>query len=252
MSDMKLNERATSGAVITQTGDDWRMEIPAGTRGTYRLAQLDDYTRLPCRRFPNAAPQTVNLRLRVSATDLPGTWGFGLWNDPFGLSLGFGGTAGRLPTLPQAVWFFYGSKENYLSFRDDLPANGFFAGTFRSPAIPSLLLAPAALTLPLLPIRPISRWMRRLTSKIIHQSSVPVQVDVKKWHEYKIDWQRDGCNFFVDGKSILETPISPRGQLGLVIWIDNQYAAWGPDGRAGWGVLENPKAWMEVEGLKIS
>jgi hypothetical protein len=220
MSDMNLNERATSGAVITQTGDDWRMEIPAGTRGTYRLAQLDDYTRL--------------------------------WNDPFGLSFGFGGTAGRLPTLPQAAWFFYGSTENYLSFRDDLPANRFFAGTFRSPSIPSLLLAPSALTLPLLPIRPISRWMRRLTSKIIHQSSVPVQVDVTKWHDYKISWRRDGCSFFMDGQPILETPISPRGPLGLVIWIDNQYAAWGPDGRAGWGVLENPKAWMEIEELEIS
>jgi hypothetical protein len=282
------------------------MEIPAGPRGTYRLAQYDDYTHLSRDRFPHVPPLTlrqaqgnaISLRARVSAADLPGTWGFGLWNDPFGLSLGFGGTASRLPALPQAAWFFYGSKENHLSLRggsssserseerietrrhrtrrvgnpladreiasgnpqkagagdrprNDTPANGFFAGTFRSPSIPSLLLAPAALTLPLLPIRPISRWLRRLTSKIILQSGIPVEVDVTKWHEYKIEWQRDGCSFFVDGQSILVTPISPRGRLGLVIWIDNQYAFWRPDGRAGWGTLENPKAWMEIEGLDI-
>jgi hypothetical protein len=244
----KLNPR---GEVVA-TSDGWRLEIPAGARGTYRLSQLDDYAALRRDRFPHVPPLTINLRARVSAADLPGTWGFGVWNDPFGLSLGFGGNSGRLPALPQAAWFFYGSIENYLSFRDDLPANGFFAGTFRSPAIPSLLLAPAALALPFLPFRPISRWMRRLASKLILQGGVPVEANVKEWHDYKISWQRDGCSFFVDGQSILETPISPRGRLGLVIWIDNQYAFWRPDGRLGWGMLENPKAWMEIEGLEIS
>ncbi len=258
--------KLTPHGKITEIADRWLMEIPNGARGTYRLAQYDDYTHLRRDQFPHVPPLTlppsgtvrqaqgnaVSLRARVSAADLPGTWGFGLWNDPFGLSLGFGGTASRLPALPQAAWFFYGSKENHLSFRDDLPANGFFAGTFRSPAIPSLLLAPAALTLPLLPIRPLSRWMRKITSKIILQSAVPVEVDVTKWHEYKIEWRCNGCSFFVDGQPILETPISPRGQLGLVIWIDNQYAAWTSDGRAGWGTLANPAAWMEIEGLEIS
>jgi hypothetical protein len=242
--------KLTPHGKITDIANRWLMEIPAGPRGTYRLAQYDDYDYLHRDRFPHVPPLTVSLRARVSTTDLPGTWGFGLWNDPFGLSIGFGRTAGRLPALPQAAWFFNGSKDNYLSFRDDLPANGFFAGTFRSPDIPSPFLAPAALALPLLPIRPVSRWIRRMTSKIILQNGVPVQANVTKWHEYKISWRREGCSFFVDGQSILETSISPRGRLGLVIWIDNQYAFWRPNGRVGWGTLENPKAWMEIEGLK--
>jgi hypothetical protein len=48
----------------------------------------------------------------------------------------------------------------------------------------------------------------------------------------------------------METSVSPRPPLGLVIWIDNQYAAWHPDGKIGFGVLENTEpAWLEIEDL---
>jgi len=60
----------------------------------------------------HAPPCTFSLHARLSGTDLPGTWGFGLWNDPFGLSLGFGGQAARLPALPQAAWFMHASPPN--------------------------------------------------------------------------------------------------------------------------------------------
>jgi len=243
-------ELAHRGAV-RRTGNGWRMEIPAGARGTYRLAQLDDYSRRPRCFFPHAPPLTVSLRLRVSASDLPGTWGFGLWNDPFGLSLGFGGSPVRLPALPQAAWFFYGSPENSLSFQEDAPANGFFAGTFASPPLPSLVLAPAVLALPLLTIRPLSRWLHRLAGKFIHQDGAPVREAGSSWHEYKIQWQSCLCRFSVDDVLLLETPLAPSAPLGLVIWIDNQYAAWGPDRRPGYGTLGNPAAWLEITGLSV-
>ncbi len=57
----------------------------------------------------------------------PGTWGFGLWNDPFGLSFGFGGKSVSSARVAECVWFFGASKENYLSFKDDKPANSFFS-----------------------------------------------------------------------------------------------------------------------------
>jgi hypothetical protein len=42
------------------------------------------------------------------------------------------------------------------------------------------------------------------------------------------------------------------GPLGLVIWIDNQYAAWRPDGTLRMGVLANPHpAWMEISELEV-
>ena len=94
-----------------------RLNLPAGDATSYRLAQLDDYAHLPRGRFPHHA-LTLSLLARTSAASLPGTWGFGFWNHPFGLSLGFGGNPFSLPALPNAVWFFGASAENYLSFKD--------------------------------------------------------------------------------------------------------------------------------------
>ncbi len=246
-----LMPRRTAGAGVTPIPGGWRFEMPAGRRGTYRLAQLDDYAALTRRRLPWSAPLTVSLRARLSASDLPGTWGFGLWNDPFGLSIGFGGTAGRLPNLPQAAWFFHGSSENYLSLRDDLPARGFFAGALRSPRLPSLVLAPGLLALPFLALRPVSRRLRRLGARIVGEAAAPMLVDVTNWHQYTFTWLREGVQFKVDSQLLLETPISPRGPLGLVLWIDNQYAAWAPDGGLRYGTLANPPAWMEISNLEV-
>jgi len=237
--------------VVCRISNGWRMEIPAGARGTYRLAQLDDYSHRPRRFFPHVPPLTVSLRARVSASDLPGTWGFGLWNDPFGLSLGFGGSPVRLPALPQAAWFFYGSPENYLSFQEKVPANGFFAGTFASPHFPTLVLAPTALALPMLAICPLSRWLHRLAGKLIHQDGAPLRVDAAPWHAYKIEWQSSLCRFCVDDVIVLETHLAPSAPLGLVFWIDNQYAAWDPDRRPGYGTLKNPAAWLEIATLSV-
>jgi hypothetical protein len=247
-----LRPRHTHAASVTPNPDGgWRLSIPAGPRGVYRLAQLDDYSRLPRRRFPYAPTLVLTLRARVSAPDLPGTWGFGLWNDPFGLAVGFGGTAWRFPALPQAAWFFHASPPNHLALSDDIPGSGFFAGTFRSPRLVTLLLAPAALGLPLLAIRPLSRLMRRVAARVARQGGASIPDDVTEWHTYRIEWEINSCRFLLDDRLVLDTPHFPRAPLALVIWIDNQYAAWAPDGRLAWGTLENPDAWLEIDSLAI-
>jgi hypothetical protein len=252
--------RQAGGATLARTTAGWRLGLPAGPAHAYRLAQLDDYARTARSRLKHGPPWTFTLQARVSKVDLPGTWGFGLWNDPFGLSLGFGGgKPGRLPTLPQTAWFMHASKPNWLSLRDEpspgsgqaIPANGFFAGTFRSPHLPSLLFAPGLLAIPFLGIKPISRLLRRLAGRIIHQDGASVDLDVTRWHAYSIQWLREGCTFCVDGDTVLHTSCAPRPPLGLVLWIDNQYAAWTPEGKLGYGTLENPAAWLEIENLSI-
>jgi hypothetical protein len=247
-----LSVRQAHAGKVTPTPNGWRLSIPGGQKGGYRLAQLDDYGALPRRKFCWHPPLTFSLRARVSAANLPGTWGFGLWNDPFGLSLGFGGTPGRLPALPQAAWFFHASSENYLALRNDLPARGFFAGTFHSPRPPSILLAPGLLALPGLALRPASRLLRRLASGFVQQDGAAVQIEVTGWHTYRLHWQKAQVDFQVDDRPILQTRLSPPSPLGLVIWIDNQYAAWGPDGQLGYGSLENPEAFLEIEAMKLS
>ncbi|OGO28824.1 MAG: hypothetical protein A2W33_10195 [Chloroflexi bacterium RBG_16_52_11] len=248
----KLNPNLTIGAKAERRGSDaWHLEIPAGSASRYRLAQLDDYHKLPRKGFPWSPPLRLQLLARASHQQIPGTWGFGLWNDPFNVKLGFG-SARRIPALPNAAWFFFASPPNYLSLRDDLPTHGCLAATFSSTAIPAILLALAALAAPLLAIPPPARFLRRMARRFVRQSSSSVSVDPMEWHSYGLAWESDRVRFSLDGQVLLETPIVPVGRLGLVIWVDNQYLALPPDGRFRSGTLENPDpVWIEGEQLSI-
>jgi hypothetical protein len=298
MAYTKLITRATPGARVEQISQNthdqaYRLSIPAGKADRYRLAQLDDYAQTPRSKFPLRYPLSFGLSARVSSNSIPGTWGFGLWNDPFGLSLGFGGNPFRLPTLPNAVWFFGASKESYLSFSDnarpersaaktkggkqtnsqsakqaletnrastadftknapssaqrDIPANGFLAQTFRSPRFHRSLI-PAGLALPF-----SRRKSRQLLGEVIGEDGIALSLDVTQWHRYRIDWRESGVSFEIDEIQVFESPVSPYPPLGSVIWIDNQFAAFTPEGKIGFGVLENPEpAWLEIKDIDVT
>jgi hypothetical protein len=255
--EFELLPRTAGGGTLNRTKGGWRLEIPAGLSRSYRLAQIDDYAHKSRNSLSHLPPLTFGVQARVSSADLPGTWGFGLWNDPFGLSLGFGGQTARLPALPQTAWFMHASPPNWLSFQGDpfpgsgqaVPANGFFAGSMRSPSFPSFLFLPGLLAIPLFAFSPISRLLRRLARRIIRQDGARVLLDVTQWHQYSLHWSSESCTFSVDGNEILSTGCVPCPALGLVIWIDNQYAAWTPSGHLAYGMLENPAAWMEIRDL---
>ena len=274
MAYTKLIPRFTPGANVEEFSHEdsrkaYRLSIPSGSAGKYRLAQLDDYTNIPRNLFPLGSPTKLTLSARTSSNAIPGTWGFGLWNDPFGLSLGFGGNPFRLPTLPNAVWFFGASKESYLSFKAassapakdggsahyspdafrerEVAANGFLAQTFRSPKFHPLLM-PAGMALPF-----SRKTTRRLMGKVVGEAGVRLSLDVTQWHRYELDWREDRVSFEVDDAQVLESSVSPNPPLGLVIWIDNQYAAFTPEGKIGFGVLENPEpAWLEIKEIDVT
>jgi hypothetical protein len=192
----------------------------------------------------------MRLQARASAKQLPGTWGFGFWNDPFGMNLGYGG-ARLLPALPDAAWFFFATEPNYLSFRDDLPATGALAAVFRASNVPLWMLAPLGIAAPLLVIRWFSRMARRFVSALVTEDSAAHDLDSTTWHAFELNWGQDQVHFLVDGETVKQTRISPRGPLGLVLWIDNQYAAWRPDGRLNYGTLETGPGWIEIRDLNI-
>ena len=257
--------RFTPGASATPLeAGAWRLEIPPGPQEKYCLAQLDDYANLPRKSFRWQPPLTLRLRARVSSPNIPGTWGFGLWNDPFSLSLGFGGGTRRFPALPNAAWFFFASPENYLSFRSDKPAQGFLAQSFCSPHIPALILALGGLGLPLMAWPWMARKLRSLLSQVIQEDSFSLSAetfqdsklleglkDVTQWHNYTLKWELNQTTFQVDDH-IFRTPITPNGPLGLVIWIDNQYAAFPPTGRLSYGTLSNPQTeWLEIADFQL-
>ena len=247
-----LRPNFTRGARVEHSSPDvWRLEIPAGPAGRYRLAQLDDYGRLPRRAFRWQLPLELALQARVSQALPPGTWGMGLWNDPFGMAILSGAEALHLPALPNAAWFFFASPPNYLSLRDDLLAQGGLAATFSAPNLPAPLLLPGLLALPLLALPPTTRWLRRLARRWVRQDACGLEMDPTQWHAYRLQWLAQRVRFWVDESLVLEAPAVPRGPLGLVLWIDNQYAALPPDGRLRFGTLANPlPAWLEISGLR--
>jgi hypothetical protein len=241
-----LKPRYTPGASVSAIENGYRLVVPQSNDRSYRLAQLDDYAKRARSNLPHRPSLSLSLLARSSADSIPGTWGFGLWNDPFGFSLGFGGNPFRLPALPNAVWFFHASSENYLSFSDQ-PGNGFLAQVFRSPVFPIIGLARVGMTFP------FSRAKaRKSMGEFVEGDGVRLDVEVTQWHEYRLEWGEKRCVFWVDEALVLETSVSPRPPLGLVLWIDNQFAAWRPDGKIGFGVLQNTEsAWIEIKDLVL-
>lgn len=248
----QLMPRCTPGSKVLQVKNGaWRLVIQPGPAGNYRLAQLDDYAGLKRRHFPWKPPISISLRARACTTIIPGTWGFGFWNDPFAIGT-IGGAGFRLPALPNAAWFFFASSHNHLSLRDDVPGNGALAAIFRSPIWSPWVLAPGMLLTPLLVFRRFTWLARSIGSHFIAQDAVRLESDPAGWHTYRLDWEMEKVIFFVDDQLVLETPISPHGPLGFVLWVDNQYAAFPPNGRVKFGSLDSQEEiWIEVDKFKL-
>jgi hypothetical protein len=175
-----------------------------------------------------------------------------LWNDPFSFSMGFGGGARRLPALPNAIWFFFASSQNHLSLRDDLPSNGNLAAIFQSPYLPAYMMSMGLFALPLMALPPVARLLRRWARGFVRQETVSFITDVTQWHRYRLAWEVDRVCFALDDNNIMESTISPHAPLGVVIWIDNQYMAWTPNGRLGYGNLETlHPAWIEIKDFHL-
>lgn len=249
-----LQPRHTPGAAVEEVERRrWMLRLPAGTEGHYRLAQLDDYTPLARCRFRWQAPLRLELRARLSQIEHLGTWGFGFWNDPFSLNLGVKGAGRRLPALPNAAWFFYASHPNYLALRDDHPADGLLASVFASRALPAGALAIALPFAPLLALPPLARLARRLARFWVGEDAFRLSIDPCGWHTYRLEVAGGKTRFAIDGQLCFTTSLWPPGRLGLVIWIDNQFAAFRPDGRLRFGALATPQAaWMEIESLHVA
>lgn len=236
------------GRIEPLNGGGWRLALAPADKG-YAVAQIDDYGDGRRGRF-NHWPGTM-LRLRACfshrAEQQPGTAGFGFWNAPLGDP-----TVNR-PAWPQAAWFFLAAPNNDLPFAP--PGGwGWFAATLDAGRPSARRVMPlAALFLLAHQFGPLRRriwpWLQRRLG-IAH---TPLAGDPTGWHDYVLDWQPNGCRFLVDGEAILDTPLTPRGPVGFVVWIDNQYMIARPTGRVGAGVgAVQEGAWMAVEGVTIN
>jgi len=253
------------------TGSTLRFVTADATSRRYSDAQIDDYQGLPRRRFLWRPPLKLTVQARFShpagdgstgtvlssaasltvnsaeglTTGLCGTAGFGFWNDPFMM------TGARLPTLPRALWFFYASPPSNMKLYLDTPGYGWKAATIDALRPAALLLAPfAPLAVLLMNLRPLYRALWPPIQRALNVQEAAVEVGMTGWHTYVIEWGVQQARFSVDGELVMDDAPAPRGPLGFVMWLDNQYAIVTPWGRLGYGWLDAPgRQWMEVDRL---
>lgn len=223
------------------------LHLPPCANG-YTDAQIDDCVGAR-RDYPWQPGTHLSLRARFSheADRLVGTAGFGFWNAPFG------DPSKPVPTLPQATWFFFGSPPTDLPLAQAGPGQGWFAATLDATTWRALAIAPLAP--PVLLLNQFAALRRRIwpwVQKRLQIFCQPIEENMSDWHEYQLFWRKSGCEFWVDGCLSHHTPFSPRGPLGFVCWIDNQFMVATANGRFRWGTIPVAAAqFLEVENLQI-
>lgn len=261
--DPRLAPTLSGAARMERCPSALRLITGPSTSRIYSNAQLDDYHHVRPREFPWRPPLLLRLRVRASHTAWPattgvppsdapsylrGTAGFGFWNASPTIT---GGSL--LP--PEAVWFFAASPPSNMALTPGIPGYGWKAQTVhvqRPGALAALLpMAAAALWANISgDERPAARWLNRLTGA--HEAPLDSQIaDPRDWHDYEIEWRPDVARFRVDGREVFAVPSPPRGPLGFVTWIDNQYAIATPRGRLRFGALDTDEQWLELASLSI-
>ncbi len=225
-----------------------RLLLPHAFGNAYSNAQLDDYHGLAHRRYPWHPPLRLSVRARLGGP-LLGTAGFGLWNHPF-VPLGSGG----VPILPRAVWFFHASPPNDMALAQGVPGYGWKTTTLDALRPKALRWAPVAPVV--LALNNLSSFEQRVWPRVQRDLSISEQLidqNRRDWHDYTLVWQRDGAQFVIDGQVVHETTCAPRGPLGFVAWIDNQYAVATRWGRLGYGLLhgETPQ-WLDLASVEMT
>lgn len=237
-------------AQVERIPGGYRLIRRPGRPGSYSNAQVDDYRSLPRRAFAWRGSLVFRLSARFShpATELLGTAGFGFWNDPFLM------TGWRMPTLPRAIWFLFASPPSDMQFALDVPGWGWKATTIDALHPTALAALPGAPLAALLCRAPrVYRRLWPLAQRILRVDEATVEVDLTEWHDYEITWEKRAATFTVDGVTVLTTRYPPRGRLGLVIWIDNQYMVATPQGRIRHGVISaGEKQWLEYRNLAVT
>jgi hypothetical protein len=201
----------------------------------YGNAQITDYD-YNSFQFRWSPPLRMSVTAKASTSALQGTAGFGFWNHPFSPDVEH---VHRRFRLPQAIWFFFGSPPNNMALAQGVAGHGWKAATIDSGRPSALLLAPLAL--PSLLAFQVPLLYRTLYPHVqrglaIGEAALDVALLAEE-HTYTIDWHSDGATFRVDERVVLETPFAPRGALGFVAWLDNQYAIVTPQGQFGSGVI---------------
>ncbi|GAB4513320.1 MAG: hypothetical protein OHK0046_14040 [Anaerolineae bacterium] len=227
-----LNVTHIGQGEVTPSGDGYRLSLPATDGGTYHDAQISSYIRRAD--FDYTPPVRLTIRAYAEG-DLHGTAGFGFWNHPFV-------PGERDVRLPKAVWFFFASPPNNMALAQGVPGHGWKAATFDAVRWPFFALLPTApIGVLLMRIPFFYRHLWPVGQRAIGVSETLLESNLLRTpHTYTLDWMEGGARFAVDGKIVHEAHTSPRGRLGFIAWVDNQYAVVTPQGHLGFGLVPVP------------
>lgn len=221
-------------ARVRREGEALALTVKPTPVSAYSNAQITDYD-YRAFRFHWSPPLRMSVRARASGdgAGLRGTAGFGFWNHPFSPD-----AAVRL-RLPQAAWFFFSSPPSNMQLALDVPGPGWKAATIDARRWPFLALLPAAPPGVLLMRAPaLYRALWPVAQRAIGVSERLLDSALlADWHTYTLDWRVNGLTFAVDGATVHEAPHAPRGPLGFIAWIDNQYAVVTPQGGFRFGLV---------------
>ncbi|MBE2182927.1 MAG: hypothetical protein IAE89_05845 [Anaerolineae bacterium] len=203
----------------------------------YHNAQLWNYVQRSNLNSPVQLENQPPLRLSLSAYcigepgELVGTAGFGFWNHPLSPE------RRRFPRLPRAAWFFFASKRSNMALDYDVPGSGWKCAVIDAINPRALALIPLALPAALaMQSKTLYAKLYPAVQRALKIDEHPLDLEIlREHHHYQIDWLIDRVSFSIDNHTVFETPFSPAGPLGLVIWMDNRLAVVTPQGHFGFG-----------------
>jgi hypothetical protein len=219
----------------------------------YSDAQVDDYHHDGVLRWRPPCEMRVRARISQPLLSMRGTAGFGFWNDPLGMTkIDLSQPWWRSIRLPQAVWFFFAGAPTQMKFALDGANNGWKAATLDASSLWAKAMLPFA---PLAMLACRWQWAYRrlwpLAERVLKIAEVTIPVEMEQWHDYKLRWEVDKVTFWVDDLQLMSTTRSPRGSLGFVAWVDNQFMIATPQGRFDSGLVATPEQRLDIENLEI-
>ncbi len=221
-----------------------RLVVDGPEAARYADAQVDDLAGRRRQDFLWRPPLALSVRARFSRPldELHGTAGFGFWNDPWVIGR-------RLPAPPQALWFLLATPPSDMPLAAGVPGHGWKAAMIdvRWPVLAALASAVPFIVLGARFDSVFRRlWPRVQRSMRVEESMIePTTLD--EWHDYKIEWGEERVSWSIDGQVVFESEKAPRGPLGLVIWLDNQFMVATPRG----GLRHGFVGWSGERALEI-
>jgi len=90
-----------------------------------------------------------------------------------------------------------------------------------------------------------------ITSDDITLNKPLPDVDMTRWHTYRIEWNKDLARFLVDDVLLATTDHPPDSPMGIVVWIDNYYIYLEGGLRRGYLDLYGDHS-IQVDSVKVS